>query len=212
VTAVSSGQPRRRRWRDAARRSFWPAFPTRAICLQKHRRRHWRPCWCSQTRCVNMCAVAGVCDLYEKSLRGDQCHAHAEVCFRACRCAMCLPGQRREQWRRRSSTRLTPSKHAFRCCCLYPSFLVRHMLHRQLRLPSFRSQHHVNNLAPLGQVRTPEGLLKTWRKATRQYPFDFHVGPHRIVHARNVLISGARQRLYAGSHSTAAHAAIVVTS
>ena len=42
------------------------------------------------------------------------------------------------------------------------------------------------------QVRTPEGLLKTWRKATRQYPFDFHVGPHRIVHARNVLISGAR--------------------
>ena len=42
----------------------------------------------------------------------------------------------------------------------------------------------------LAKVRTPEGLLKTWRKATRQYPFDFHVGPHRIVHARNVLISG----------------------
>ncbi len=41
------------------------------------------------------------------------------------------------------------------------------------------------------KVRTPEGLLKTWRKATRQYPFDFHVGPHRIVHARNVLVSGA---------------------
>ena len=48
------------------------------------------------------------------------------------------------------------------------------------------------------QVRTPEGLLKTWRKATRQYPFDFHVGPHRIVHARNVLVSGMC-RIHLGS-------------
>ena len=42
------------------------------------------------------------------------------------------------------------------------------------------------------QVRTPEGLLKMWRRSTRQYPFDFHVGGRRVLHTRNVLVAGPR--------------------
>lgn len=41
-------------------------------------------------------------------------------------------------------------------------------------------------------MRTPEGLLKTWRKSTRQYPFDFQVGGRRILQTRNVLVAGPR--------------------
>ena len=52
-------------------------------------------------------------------------------------------------------------------------------------------------MAGAAQVRTPEGLLKTWRKSTRQYPFDFHVGGHRILHTRNVLVAGP-QDVYLG--------------
>ena len=58
------------------------------------------------------------------------------------------------------------------------------------------------------KVRTPEGLLKTWRKATRQYPFDFHVGPHRIVHARNVLVSGASFSVCGQTEPSSMHNAI----